>query len=375
MSEIAVSTPAWTALGGVAKIFSRWTTSRDAYPLGYLPALDGIRGLMTIGVLVAHTRMALFGGAIVFMDVFFTMSGYLITSLLIADYQKSKHIRFKKFYLRRYLRLYPALIAMLLTMLCVALVSSSELESRLIEIGVAFAYLTDYWRALGGPGVYYTAHLWSLAVEEQFYVLWPPLFALLLWRLGISWPTVWVIASGAIGFAVWRIWLTSHAANVAYLYNALDMRADALLVGCGMAVTLKLVSLDDYPRLSRWLMWSLLPIFIGGVIAGLTLDWKLRWYYYVSPLLGAIPGAVIIAAILQPNRNFMHRLYEHSIPVFCGRICYGLYVWHFPIFAVLRTDLQFHSLGVVLIGWPLVFALAIASYYLIERRFMRARPL
>jgi peptidoglycan/LPS O-acetylase OafA/YrhL len=105
------------------------------------------------------------------------------------------------------------------------------------------------------------------------------------------------------------------------------------------------------------------------------LDWKLRWYYYVSPLFGAIPGAIMIAAILQPERNFMHRLYEHPIPVFCGRICYGLYVWHFPIFSVIRTDLQFNYLAVLLIGWPLVFVLATASYYLIERHFMRARPL
>jgi peptidoglycan/LPS O-acetylase OafA/YrhL len=375
MSYVVVHEPAWGALGRLTQFFSNWSTSRAAYPLGYVPALDGIRGLMTIGVLLAHTRMALFGGAIVYMDVFFAMSGYLITSLLIADYQKSGCIRFKKFYLRRYLRLYPALIAMLLTMLCVALISSSGLRLRLIEIGVAFVYLTDYWRALGLPGVSYTGHLWSLAVEEQFYVLWPPLFALILRRLGISWPTVAIIGFGATGFALWRVWLTLHSTSVMYLYNALDMRADSLLIGCGMAVASKLVNPADYPRLSRLLALSLLPIFIAGVIVGLTLDWRMRWYYYVSPLFGAIPGAIMIAAVLQPKRNFMHRLYEHPVPVFCGRICYGLYVWHFPIFSVLRTDLQFNYLSVVLIGWPLVFVLAIASYYLIERHFMRVRAL
>ena len=375
MSDVAVHKPVWPAFGRLFRTFSQWPTSTAAYPLGYVTALDGIRGFMAIGVLVGHTRMALFGGAMVFMDVFFTMSGYLITSLLIADYQKSGYVRFKKFYVRRYLRLYPALIAMLLAMLGVAIIASSEFELRLIEIGVAFVYLTDYWRALGGPGIFYTGHLWSLAVEEQFYVLWPPLFALILRRVGISWSTVGIIALGAIGFALWRVWLTWHSANIGYLYTALDMRADSLLVGCGMAVAMKLVTLADYPRLCRWLMRSLLPIFVAAVIAGLTLDWHMRWYYYVSSLLGAIPGAILIAAVLQPKRNFMHRLYEHPIPVFCGRICYGLYVWHFPIFCVLRTDLQFNSLGIVLIGWPLVFVIATASYYLIERHFMRARPL
>ena len=375
--EVILHKPVWIPLSRPIQFFADWSTSRAAYPLGYVPALDGIRGLMTIGVLLAHTGMsaAVDGRFIVFMDVFFTMSGWLITSLLIADHQKNGHIRFTKFYLRRYLRLYPALIAMLLAMLCVVLIVSSEVKPRLLEIGVGFVYLTDYWRALGGPGVIYTGHLWSLAVEEQFYLLWPPLFALILRWLGVSWSTVAIIALGTSGFALWRIWLTSHSADVIYLFTALDMRADSLLNGCGMAVVLKLVNLADYPRFSRWLMLSLLPISIALVIAGLTIDKDLRWYYYVSPLFGAIPSAALIAAILQPQRNFMHRLYEHPIPVFCGRICYGLYVWHWPIFYVMLANLQFHPLGVLFVGWPLAFAISIASYYLIERHFMRARPL
>src|SRR5262245_18349261 len=202
-----------------------------------------------------------------------------------------------------------------------------------------------------------------------------PLFALILRWLGVSWSTVAIIALGTSGFALWRIWLTSHSAVVVYLFTALDMRADSLLIGCGMAVVLKLVNLADYPRFSRWLMLSLLPISIALVIAGLTIDKDLRWNFYVSPLFGAIPSAALIVAILQPQRNFMHRLYEHPIPVLCGRICYGLYVWHWPIFYVMLANLQFHPLGVLFVGWPLAFAVSIASYYLIERHFMRARPL
>jgi peptidoglycan/LPS O-acetylase OafA/YrhL len=227
---------------------------------------------------------------------------------------------------------------------------------------------------LGGPGVIYTGHLWSLAVEEQFYVLWPLLFALILRRLGVSWSAVVLIAFAAGGFALWRIWLASHSAGIPYLFMAFDMRADSLLVGCGLAVALKLVTLAHYPRLSRWLMLSLLPVSIAVVIAGMTLTRDMRWYYYVSPLFGAIPTAVVIVAILQPQRNFMHRLYEHPIPIFCGRICYSLYIWHWPIFFVMRSDLQVHPLWVLLIGWPLAFAVSITSYYFVERPFMRVRP-
>src|ERR1043166_6901677 len=98
-----------------------------------MPALDGVRGLMTFGVLTAHTRMALFPGAIIYMDVFFTMSGYLITSLLIAEYRRHGKINLAKFYLRRFKRLYPALAAMIATLVVACLLFSADLRARLTE--------------------------------------------------------------------------------------------------------------------------------------------------------------------------------------------------------------------------------------------------
>src|ERR1700730_13390427 len=101
------------AFARAVSAFRNWSTTEQAYPLGYLPALDGTRGLMTLGVLAMHTRYLLPPGAVLFMDVFFVMSGYLITSLLISNYRKGGTVDLKKFYLRRFLRLYPALVAML----------------------------------------------------------------------------------------------------------------------------------------------------------------------------------------------------------------------------------------------------------------------
>ena len=363
------------SLGNVVDFFRTWSTSRTAYPLGYLPALDGSRGLMTLGVLTAHTRMALFGGAMVYMDVFFVMSGYLITSLLIAEHDKHGTISLKKFYVRRLRRLYPALIGMLVVLLAVSAVWSTEFRLRLTEVAVTFAYLMDYWRAFGGDGAHYTGHTWSLAVEEQFYLLWPIAFIMLARRWGISWKSVTVIIAAAVGFAIWRIWLTYGGASIARLYNSFDTRADALLAGCAMALVLKLVDLAAYPRLSSVLASSLAPIAAFMLLLGFTADSNLRWYYYVSPLFGTIPGLIGIAALAQPRRTFMHSVYEHPAAVFCGRICYGLYVWHFPVFVVVSDNLAPRYVSTFLIGWPITFGLAIASYYLIERHFMRARPL
>jgi peptidoglycan/LPS O-acetylase OafA/YrhL len=351
------------------------TAPDRAYPLGYLAALDGIRGIMTLGVLCAHTRYLLMPGAIVYMDIFFTMSGYLITGLLISEYRKTSTINFKAFYIRRLMRLYPALAAMLVALLIVAALFSTEFGKRVIDAAVAFFYISNYWRAFNGPGLWYTTHTWSLSLEEQFYLLWPLTFFILVRWLGLSWRMVGMLLALALGFWAWRAWLTYDGASIVRLYNSFDTRADSLLIGAALAIVLKLVDLSQYPRLGTALAWSLLPLAVFGLWCGQNMHDTMRWYYYVSPLFGSIPGAIAIAAIAQPRRTFMNTFYEIPVFVFCGRICYGLYIWHYPIFSLLRGYFNFPYIGIFLVGWPIAFALAIASYYWIERPFMRARPL
>lgn len=346
-----------------------------AYPLGYLAALDGARGIMTLGVLCAHTRYLLMPGAIVFMDIFFTMSGYLITGLLISEYRKTGTIYFKAFYIRRLMRLYPALVAMLITLLIVAAFFSSEFGKRVIDAAVAFFYISNYWRAFNGTGLWYTTHTWSLSLEEQFYLLWPLTFFVLVRWMGLSWRIVGTLLALALGFWAWRIWLVYDGASIARLYNSFDTRADSLLIGAALAITLKLVDLSRHPRLCAVLAWSLLPLAIFGLWCGQNIHDNMRWYYYVSPFFGSIPGAIAIAAFAQPRRTFMNTFYELPVFVFCGRICYGLYIWHYPVFSLLRGEFQLPYIGVFLVGWPIAFAAAILSYYWIERPFMRARPL
>jgi peptidoglycan/LPS O-acetylase OafA/YrhL len=378
MSTADARRPAFAGpFGRVIRFFRNWSTSQTAYPLGYVAALDGSRGLMTLGVMLAHTRMALFGGAMVYMDVFFCMSGYLITSLLIAEHDKHGAISLKKFYVRRLRRLYPALTAMLAALLVFSALLSPEFRLRATEAAVSFAYLSDYWRAFGGVGVHYTAHTWSLAVEEQFYILWPAAFILLIRRHGISWAAVAIVFAAAVGFALWRIWLTYEGASIARLYNSFDTRADALLAGCGLALLLRLVDLEAHPRLSSICANSLLPLAAFMVALGFSADANWHSYYYFSPLLGAIPALVGITGLLQHRRTLMHAVYEQPVAVFCGRICYGLYIWHYPVFVVVADNIQpaYRYISVFLIGWPVTFALATASYVLIERRFMRTRPL
>jgi len=365
--------PSATAKPSLSELLRGNSTAR-AYPLGYLASLDGVRGLMTLGVLAAHTRILLFPGAIVFMDAFFAMSGYLITSLLINEFRRTGKIDFVKFYLRRLKRLYPALIAMLILSLIVAAIFSQEFWMRVIDEFVALTYISNYWRAYHMPGLWYNTHTWSLSLEEQFYIIWPLTFVLLMRCFRLSWTMVLILVAMALGFWAWRIYLTFEGASIERLYNSFDTRADSLLFGCALAIVLKLFDLSSHPQLCKMLAWSLLPLSALGIFWGLKINDHMRWYYIVSPLMGSIPAALCVASLVQPQRIFMHTIYEHPAPVFLGRICYGLYIWHYPVFSLLRGKFEQPYIGVFLIGWPVAFGLALTSYFLIERRFMRARP-
>jgi peptidoglycan/LPS O-acetylase OafA/YrhL len=351
--------------------FGGWQISKSAYPLGYLASLDGMRGLMTLAILAAHTRLDVFKGAAILMDVFFAMSGYLITSILIADYKKNGRIDFGKFYYRRFTRLYPALVTMLLCFVAVCWLFSTEFSLRLTEALVGFFYLTDYWPILGGGAVKYTQHLWSLGVEEQFYLFWPLPFALLLRRFGMSWIVVAIVLAAAAAVVALRFYLLQHTTSYFDVYLPFHTRADSLLIGCALAIALKLVTLDDYPRLANVLAYSLLPLTILILIGIFTLNHMLLSYYYVCPLLGSLAGAIAVTAAVQSKRTFMHAFFEFPPFVFCGRICYGLYLWHFPILLMIGQTQNIKL--VVLVGWPLSLIMATLSYYLIERHFMRAR--
>ena len=346
------------------------------YPLGYMAALDGSRGFLTLGVMLAHTRMALFGGAMVYMDVFFTLSGYLITSLLIKDYEKRGRISLRNFYVRRFMRLYPALTVMILCLIVASWLFSPNFKDRLYEALVSWFYLMDYaWLFLTTP-VEYTGHTWSLAVEEQFYLLWPLLFIGLLRVTGLTLRTSLIIFAIAAAFWIWKIVIACNGAAIQHLYVSFDCRADALLIGCGLAVLLKTIDISSYPRFHRFCSYSLMPTAVAMVVFGLTMAHQMRWYYYVAPLIAALPAAIGLIGLLHPRRTFMHVVYEHPLPVYVGRICYGLYIWHFPIFTLVATWAPKGKgyAAILLIGWPITFAIATLSHYLIERPFMRARP-
>jgi len=344
------------------------------YPLGYNPALDGLRGTATLCVLAAHLNIAWCPGAFLYMDMFFVMSAYLITSLLLKRWTKTKTVGFRTFYLRRVLRLFPANYAMILTFLVAAHLLLPDFRAQLKEAAAAATYVSNWTRAFDVPMPGFLGHTWSLAVEEQFYLLWPVMLTLLLRAIGLRLRLVALLVLLALGFASWRSWLTFQGASVERLYNGTDMRGDALLIGCALGVAMALPQVRKSAALQRTAKLLAVPSFAALVIGGFTMDDRNRVMYAGISLLFTLASACLITALVLPDQTLPHRVFQSPPLVFLGRICYGLYLWHYPIFMIIMFAFGVREpLLVGLIGVPLTFLFALLSWRFIESPALRMK--
>ena len=358
---------------------------KQYYPLGYTPALDGLRGLMAITVMVAHVYDSVVVVAMLVMDLFFVMSGYFITSLLVRDIQRHGSIRYGEFYRRRFARILPAFLVMVLAYLLFRSIFLPPFHDALVEALIAFTYSTNWWRAFNLSSISHMTHTWSLAVEEQYYLLWPITFALLVRVCGVRWRLVCVIGAIALAGWGWTILLTATGSSWWRLYHSLDTRADALMVGCALGVALKLAPAGAYPKVERFLpklAWPLMawPVIIASLGMMCFYLQPPYFYFYVAYLYfhigiilcAALPGAVLVTLLVRTSGTVLHRVLERPKIVFLGKIFYGMFLWHYPIFMLMK-DLGAPDLVLVLLGFPLTILMGTLSYVYIERHFMRVR--
>jgi peptidoglycan/LPS O-acetylase OafA/YrhL len=343
------------------------------YPLGYHAGLDGLRGTMTLGVMAAHVREAWCPGSFVYMDTFFLMSAYLITALLLKGWKRDGEIRFGRFYYRRALRLFPANYVMIGAFLVAAWLLLDDFAGHVKQALAAGLYVSNWTRAFEVPMPQFLGHTWSLAIEEQYYLLWPVLLAGLLKSWGLRWRSVLLVLATGLAFAAWRAWLAFDGASIPRLYNGTDTRADALLIGCALGMALALPGVRDDARLQRFAEVAALPCVLVLLAAGYTLQWEMRGMYAGGSLLFSLVSATLVAALVLPRRTPAHRIFELPPLVFLGRICYGLYLWHFPVYNLLRFGLGAPDWIVACVGIPLTFAIAMASYRWIESPFLKIK--
>ena len=301
-------------------------------PAAYRPELDGLRALAIALVIGHHLPLFSLPGGFVGVDVFFVLSGYLITQLLLRDLQQGR-FHYGQFLLRRAMRLLPALLLMLcLTSLAASLLLlpadfarfAHSLTWVLPHLGNVF-----FWREYGG---YFAAdsqtapllHTWSLAVEEQFYLLWP-LALLLLWRmLGPRW-TYALVLMGTLAGLLLSEWATRMTIGAAYYL--LPTRAFELLAGASLALAGLRPPTRSHPRGSQ----------VGALGLALILGSAL-WLKPSDrfPGLAAVPVVLGTLLLLLPQAGWLCRSLSHPALLFIGQRSYALYLWHWPILAFLH---------------------------------------
>jgi peptidoglycan/LPS O-acetylase OafA/YrhL len=344
-------------------------------PGDYLPALDGLRALSIAAVLLYHDDYLIPGGYLG-VDVFFVLSGFLITSLLFKEWRETGRIVFRRFYLRRALRLFPALAALLAVGTAFVLVFPNAPQSPHVLKGVGYSlvYMTN-WASIRDPSLFGPlAHIWSLAVEEQFYLLWPILLIVLLRLTRGRWTLIAATFALALASSVWRLFLLSRGSTPWRLYVGTDTRADSLFLGCVAAFVLARPGVASFVNRSPRLRAAALGAAI--LLFALLRKTSLEWIGYGRGmfLVVAIAAAVIAVVVASSPDWAITSLLSMPLLVWIGRLSYSLYLWHLPIYGLLKAG-RFGG-GIVAIQVSRIvaaFAVAAASYYLIERPFLRLK--
>jgi peptidoglycan/LPS O-acetylase OafA/YrhL len=344
--------------------------------IGYVPALDGLRGAAIIAVMLFHAGAGRFPrGGFLGVDVFFVLSGFLITAILLEEHRSRGSIDLARFYLRRVLRLAPALVAMLVLVVSLSFVAldGASARSNVVDAFITLLYSANWARVfhVHPPNLFF-AHTWSLSIEEQFYVLWPPIAAASLRRGRRARNVALASAIGAAFACALRFELARRGASIDRLYNSLDMRADALLVGCAAGAVLAPGVVEERVRLR--IAAAAAPIAaLGLLVACFSASWlSVSYYVWGLPLIELAAASVIVDAVLSVRPTTVKRILEGRLLVKIGAISYGLYLWHFPINAALRM-VGFRWAGVLIVGSVVTVALASLSYRVVELPFLERK--
>lgn len=346
----------------------------------YIYGLDGLRAISILIVLVSHFG---FGNIIpggFGVTIFFFISGFLITRLLISEQNKRQgQIDLKNFYIRRFLRLMPALYVFIVFVCVLALFFNLKLY--LIQILSACFYLVNYYdiasEALELPNrILPWGHLWSLAVEEHFYLLFP--FAITIFGKKhdnrIRFISILILASAAwrfFGFEVLKF--TDN-----HIYLATECRIENILWGSLLAVLMDGAH-QSKNRISKLIGWHWVAIGLGGIIFSLLYrneEFRATWRYSIQSISIFI---LVFNLYAFKTLNFAIKILDMKIFRFLGRLSYSLYLWHFPVLWAFYQSINMEiglkplPINYAIYAALISFGLACASYYLVERPFFELR--
>lgn len=369
----------------------------------YYPALDGLRTIAVGIVLCAHGGVTWFRSGGVGVDIFFVLSGFLITTILRTERQRTGTISFRNFYVRRFLRLAPALV---LTCAVVAVAKPAFGEPFPgTDIALALSYTANWAQAFYNHYLTWLNHCWSLAIEEQFYLIWP--LVIIGLERGVRSPgaKAGLLLAGAAGIAVYRAWHVGIWTDERINFG-LDTRMDSLMTGAALAYVVQALAEDpnnpsgvvgaplDGARgrpqgtplhearpaetralQSKALGWFLAPLALATLfLIPNIVTWYSPWMGWIGYVLVAGLAATVLADLVLGRHSLLAPVLAMRPMVSVGKISYGLYLLHLPVYFAVEKIIPGAPL-VVRLGWKVGVSLALAamSYCWVEKRFLRLK--
>ena len=347
----------------------------------YIPAIDGLRALAVIAVMLYHLGFTWIPGGFLGVDLFFVISGYVITRLLLDSIEQSGGLDLRGFYLARARRLLPALIfTMSTTTIAIGIWAPDTIKRLLTDMPFALtgtmnwwlvARHQDYFESIGRPPL--LQHTWSLAVEAQFYLLWPLILYFILKRLGKKRiPIAALVIAAASGVALLLVSFSldaSNASKVSHVYFGTDTHSIGLFLGAALAVSW--IPQNFTTQVSKKAQDFIDGIgvfgFIGIIATFLLIDETKPTLYKIAFPLAGLFGASIIMSVVHPASRFAPIL-QNPIFVWIGQRSYAMYLWHWIIFQVTRpsVDLAGQMWALYALRILIVFALADISLRFVE---------
>jgi peptidoglycan/LPS O-acetylase OafA/YrhL len=345
----------------------------------YIPYIDGCRGIAISIVVLSHAGLGNFIPGKFGVTLFFFISGFLITKLLLLEMNKKGHIGLKDFYLRRFFRLYPALLGMILVSLVASAVLACPIPAK--DILSALFYFTNYYIGWLRPPVADCSRIldiiWSLSVEEHFYFFFPVitwlflrkrqnkhskrflnfLFFLCLIAL-LARIQLYINHSNDLSFVTGRVYFSTHT------------RMDSILWGCMAAILLFELKSAWYTKIladRRFLALGFLLLFLSVAIRNNVFRETLLFSFQGIGLL------LIVPSFGYKRSEIAMKLLENKLLIFIGKISYSLYLFHWVASKYANSRSEEHSLQWQLIFWPLSILLALSSFYFIEKPFVALR--
>lgn len=318
-------------------------------PSRYIPALDGLRALAVIAVVIYHMNASFLPGGLLGVTIFFVLSGYLITNLLIREWGETKSINLPKFWIRRIRRLFPAIaLVVMCTIVLTAVLAPDMLTKLRNDLLPALLWFTNWWyifqdvsyfEAMGAPSP--VTHFWSLAIEEQFYLIWPPILLLLfrkrIRKKNIQRGILVACAASAVLMAV----LYNPEGDPSRVYYGTDTRAFSLLIGAWLAFEFPSARLCGKGRRAlpaqalRAINYLGLAALAGILVMMALVSGFSPFMYYGGILLLSLLAGILVISLVNPA-NWAARFFALKPLVVVGKLSYSIYLWHYPLLLLMN---------------------------------------